>query len=146
MLENPVAKPSVLASVTEIVAAHLANNPVAVADVPGFIRSVHATLSALEGHAPADDVAPGATATPRSPAVPIADSVQQDYIVCLEDGKRLRMLKRYLMAQFGMTPEDYRAKWNLPRDYPMAAPAVVEQRRQHARTAGLGRASTRAAG
>jgi predicted transcriptional regulator len=144
--------PSVLASVTEIVSAHLSNNAVPVADVPSFIRSVHATLTELElaagGATPTGlfqlaDVQRGmievARPTDRRPAVPIEDSIQPGYIVCLEDGKRLRMLKRYLMTHFKLTPEDYRARWNLPADYPMAAPEVVEQRREHAKTAGLGR-------
>lgn len=158
------AVPSVLASVTEIVAAHLSNNAVPMADVPAFIRTVHATLSELEaanasaagilsslpdsgsGLFRLSDVQPagGGGSSLRDahdlrPAVPVEESVQPDYIVCLEDGKRLRMLKRYLMTHFGMTPEDYRARWNLPADYPMAAPEVVEQRRAHAKTAGLGR-------
>ena len=145
------AAPSVLASVTEIVSAHLSNNAVPVADVPAFIRCVHATLSELEMANGAPDgsglfhlsdiqKATIAVAAPdRRPAVPVEDSVQPGYIVCLEDGKRLRMLKRYLKTHFGLTPDDYRSRWNLPADYPMAAPEVVEQRRQHAKTAGLGR-------
>ena len=147
--------PSVLASVTEIVSAHLSNNAVSVADVPAFIRSVHATLTELELMAGGaaltsmfqlGDIQKGmievAPAADRRPAVPVEESIQPGYIVCLEDGKRLRMLKRYLMTHFKLTPEDYRARWNLPADYPMAAPEVVEQRRQHAKSAGLGRKRT----
>lgn len=133
------AQASILASVTEIVSAHLSNNAMPAAEVTAFIRSVHATLSELEGRSPA---AAGAGAPSPQPAVAIDQSVQPEYIVCLEDGKKLRMLKRYLMAQYGMTPDAYRAKWGLPRSYPMVAPAVSEQRRASAKVAGLGKAPT----
>lgn len=132
------AQTSILACVTEIVAAHLSNNAMPAAEVTAFIRSVHATLSELEGRAPA---AAGTGAPVPQPAVPVDQSVQHEYLVCLEDGKKLRMLKRYLMAQYGLTPDAYRARWNLPRTYPMAAPAVSEQRRTSARVAGLGKAA-----
>ncbi len=136
MPDRTDTQPSILASVTGIVSAHLANNVVPVGDVPAFIRSVHATLRELEGLGP---VHPEPHGEALSPAVPVEQSVHAEYIVCLEDGKKLRMLKRYLMAQYGMTPEAYRAKWNLPRTYPMVAPAVSEQRRTSARETGLGK-------
>ena len=135
MSDQAEAQTSILASVTEIVAAHLSNNAMPAAEVTAFIRSIHATLSELEGRAPASTVS-----AEQQPAVPVDQSIQPEYIVCLEDGKKLRMLKRYLMAQYGLTPEAYRARWNLPRTYPMAAPAVSEQRRTSARVAGLGQA------
>lgn len=138
----------ILGSLTEIVSAHLSHNPVAASDVPQFIRRVHETLSELEGgrslssefgksfrDGPEDS---DIQQSSRTPAVPISESVSHEFIICLEDGKRLRMLKRYLMAQYGMTPEQYRSRWNLPADYPMAAPALLEQRRASAVAGGLG--------
>ena len=117
----------------DIVAAHVSNNSVAVSDLPILIGNVHSALSGLSG---------GATvaAAPLEPAVPIRNSVKRDYIVCLDDGKKLKMLKRHLMTHYGMTPDDYRAKWGLPADYPMVAPAYAETRRELAKAIGLGRA------
>ena len=117
----------------DIVAAHVSNNSVAVADVSTLISNVHAALSGISG--PAITVE-----TALKPAVPIRNSVKRDFIVCLDDGKKLKMLKRHLMTHYGMTPEDYRAKWGLPADYPMVAPAYAEQRRELANAIGLGRA------
>ena len=116
----------------DIVAAHVSNNSVAVSDLPVLISNVHSALAGLSGaHAPV--VAP-------EPAVPIRNSIKRDFIVCLEDGKKLKMLKRHLMTHYGMTPDDYRAKWGLAADYPMVAPAYAEQRRDLAKAIGLGRA------
>lgn len=117
----------------DIVAAHVSNNSVAVSDVPTLIGNVHTALAGLSGN----QVAPPA---PLEPAVPIRTSVKKEYIVCLEDGKKLKMLKRHLMTHYGMTPDDYRAKWGLAADYPMVAPAYAEQRRVLAKAIGLGRA------
>jgi predicted transcriptional regulator len=117
----------------DIVAAHVSNNSVAVSDVPTLIGNVHSALAGLSG-------APAAAAVALEPAVPIRLSVKKDYIVCLDDGKKLKMLKRHLMTHYGMTPDDYRAKWGLPADYPMVAPAYAEQRRVLAKAIGLGRA------
>lgn len=117
----------------DIVAAHVSNNSVAVSDVPTLISNVHSALAGLSG----GNVAP---AVALEPAVPIRLSVKKDYIVCLDDGKKLKMLKRHLMTHYGMTPDDYRAKWGLPADYPMVAPAYAEQRRVLAKAIGLGRA------
>lgn len=117
----------------DIVAAHVSNNSVAVSDVSTLIGNVHAALTGLSGP----------TAVPETilePAVPVRNSVKRDYIVCLDDGKKLKMLKRHLMTHYGMTPDDYRAKWGLPADYPMVAPAYAEQRRELAKAIGLGRA------
>lgn len=114
----------------DIVAAHVSNNSVAISDIPLVIRSVHEALAGL-----------GQTAEPevkQEPAVSIRSSVKPDYIVCLEDGKKLKMLRRHLMTHYGMTPDDYRAKWNLPKDYPMVAPAYAEKRRTLAKAIGLG--------
>jgi predicted transcriptional regulator len=134
-----------LASATQIISAHLGNNPVALPDVPGFIRTVFSTLAELEYDPPARGQAAHAAIAEApfrpqmAPAVNIGSSVHNDYIVCLEDGKKLRMLKRYLMSQYGMTPQQYRAKWGLPDDYPMVAPEVSDQRRKAAMNSGLGR-------
>ena len=117
----------------DIVAAHVSNNSVAVSYVPTLIGNVHSALAGLSG----GNVAP---AVALEPAVPIRLSVKKDYIVCLDDGKKLKMLKRHLMTHYGMTPDDYRAKWGLPADYPMVAPAYAEQRRVLAKAIGLGRA------
>jgi predicted transcriptional regulator len=117
----------------DIVAAHVSNNSVAVSDVQTLIGNVHAALAGLSGSG-------AAPAVVLEPAVPIRTSVKKDYIVCLEDGKKLKMLKRHLMTHYGMTPDDYRAKWGLAADYPMVAPAYAEQRRILAKAIGLGRA------
>lgn len=116
---------------SDIVAAHVANNNVAVSDLPLIIKNVHEALSGLSGKA-AQQALP-------EPAVPIKSSIKPDYIVCLEDGKKLKMLKRHLMTHYSMTPDEYRAKWGLPRDYPMVAPNYAEQRRKLAKAIGLGR-------
>lgn len=122
-----------LACSAEIVAAYVSRNPVSASALPDLIRTVHGSLSGLTG-APA--------ATPREkqkPAVPVSRSVQRDYIVCLEDGAQLKMLKRYLRARFDLSPEEYRRKWGLPADYPMVAPAYAERRSDFAKRIGLGK-------
>jgi len=122
----------------DIVSAHLENNQVSVSDVPGLISKVHAALAGLG--APAAEPAAG-----QQPAVSIRSSIKPDYVVCLEDGKKLKMLKRYLRTKYGMSPDDYRAKWKLPADYPMVAPNYAEQRRSLAHKIGLGRKPAAAA-
>lgn len=114
----------------DIVAAHVSNNSVAISDIPLVIRSVHDALSGLGGSAEPE--------VKQEPAVSIRASVKPDHIVCLEDGKKLKMLRRHLMTHYNMTPEDYRAKWNLPKDYPMVAPNYAERRRALAKEIGLG--------
>ena len=116
----------------DIVSAHVSNNSTAVADVPALIHNVFAALTNAETPAAPD-------AVKAEPAVSVRSSIKQDYIVCLEDGKKLKMLKRYLRTNYDMTPEQYRAKWDLPRDYPMVAPAYAEKRRGLAHAIGLGR-------
>jgi MucR family transcriptional regulator, transcriptional regulator of exopolysaccharide biosynthesis len=118
---------------SDIVAAYVSNNPVLAADLPALIKSVHSTLLAL------DSVHAGDHVTPK-PAVPIKKSVTDNYIVCLEDGRKLKMLKRYLRSRYKMSPEDYRAKWGLPLDYPMVAPNYASLRSEFAKKIGLGRA------
>ena len=116
----------------DIVSAHLSNNNVATADVPTLIQTVFAALNQAETPAIAE-------VAKAEPAVAIRSSVKHEYLVCLEDGKKLKMLKRYLRTNYDMTPEEYRTKWGLPRDYPMVAPAYAEQRRGLAKQIGLGR-------
>jgi predicted transcriptional regulator len=130
--EQTIGKGEILALTTEIVSAHLANNAVGQGDVPDLIQSVFAKLSELAG---------GEEAVPveLTPAVPIKKSVTDDYIICLEDGKKLKMLKRHLMTAYGMTPEEYRAKWGLKPDYPMVAPNYAAKRQELAKKIGLGR-------
>ena len=122
---------TLLTLTADIVAAHVSNNSVAVSDLPGLISSVHSALDKASAGEPEPEEL--------EPAVPIKNSVKRDYIICLEDGKKLKMLKRHLNTAYDMTPEDYRAKWGLPADYPMVAPAYAEQRRQLAKDIGLGR-------
>ncbi|NIJ08025.1 putative transcriptional regulator [Sphingomonas vulcanisoli] len=121
-----------LALTVEIVSAHVSNNRVASDELPEFIKNVHGALTGLGE----------ATAAPEAelkPAVPVRSSIKPDYIVCLEDGKKLTMLKRYLMTHYSMTPDQYRAKWKLPADYPMVAPNYADRRRSLAKEIGLGR-------
>ncbi len=119
----------------EIVSAYVSNNAMSSADLPAMIRTVHTTLVDLGKGT--DTSEPDLT-----PAVPVKKSVTPDYIICLEDGKKLKMLKRYLRSQYGMTPEEYRARWGLPHDYPMVAPNYAAQRSKLAKQIGLGRAGT----
>lgn len=118
---------------SSIIAAYVSNNPVPVSELPGMIKSVHATLGGLS---------PGGTSeslTTQKPAVPVKRSITPEYIVCLEDGKKLKMLKRYLRSNYKLSPEQYRAKWGLPADYPMVAPNYSTQRSEFAKKIGLGR-------
>jgi predicted transcriptional regulator len=130
---NQVTAPAeaIITLTADIVAAHVSNNSVAVGDLPSLIQNVHGALSSLGREAPAPE-------QKKEPAVSIRASVKPDYIVCLEDGKKLKMLRRHLMTHYQMTPEQYRAKWNLPIDYPMVAPNYTEQRRTLAKKIGLG--------
>ena len=119
--------------VATVAAAFFQNNPVPIADIGTVIQSVRNGLAGA-------DAAPAVMApTTQEPKVPVNRSVRPDYIVCLEDGKKLKMLKRHLMASYRMTPEQYRQKWSLPADYPMVAPNYAAQRRELAMAAGLGR-------
>jgi predicted transcriptional regulator len=118
----------------DVVASYLMSNTISPSLVPDLIRSVHNSLSSLDR----PDAAPGPAARPK-PAVPIGRSVTEDYIVCLEDGKRLKMLKRYLRSKFDMSPDDYRRRWGLPPEYPMVAPAYAARRSAFAKQIGLGK-------
>lgn len=137
-MSDTSARDEILVTLTsDIVAAHVSNNSVAVSDLPLLIANVYGALAGLQQEA-----------TPpqpkQEPAVSVRSSVKPDYIVCLEDGKKLKMLKRHLMTHYQMTPDDYRAKWGLPADYPMVAPNYAEQRRNLAKKIGLGTSRRRA--
>jgi predicted transcriptional regulator len=116
----------------EIVSAYVGHNAVAAGQIPDVIRGVHGALENALGDG-------GAVNGDLKPAVPIKKSVTSDYIICLEDGKKLKMLKRYLRSSYGLSPEDYRAKWGLPPDYPMVAPNYAKQRSAFAKKIGLGK-------
>lgn len=131
---SEVAQPSMLDLTTRIVAAHIGHNEIAANAVPDLIRSVYRSLSSASEVAV--ESAPSAEAIP---AVPVKKSVFPDYLVCLEDGKKLKMLKRHLKISYDMTPADYREKWRLPASYPMVAPNYATTRSRLAKTLGLGR-------
>ncbi|MBL4838523.1 MAG: MucR family transcriptional regulator [Kordiimonadaceae bacterium] len=120
----------VLGLAADIVTAYVSNNSVTSAELPTVISSVYSVLQDLEN---------GKTGTPQKPAVAVKKSYTDDYIICLEDGKRLKMLKRYLRSHHNMSPEEYRAKWSLPADYPMVAPSYAAKRSEFAKQIGLGR-------
>jgi predicted transcriptional regulator len=131
-MENAPDRPNLLALTAEIVASFVGSHSVATGDLPGLIKTVFATLSSAgQAEAKAPEVL--------TPAVPIKRSVGTDYIVCLEDGKKLKMLKRHLATRYNMTPDDYRRRWGLSTDYPMVSPAYAEQRSALAKQIGLGR-------
>jgi predicted transcriptional regulator len=116
---------------TEIVAAHVANSAVTMEELPQLVSRVHRSLSSL-------GAVPEPVVEKLQPAIPVKKSVTPDFIICLEDGKKLKMLKRHLKTAYNMTPEEYRERWNLPPDYPMVAPNYAKQRSQLAKDIGLG--------
>jgi len=117
---------------SDIVAAHVSNNDVAIEDLSALINNVYGALSGLGDAEPVEE-------EKREPAVSVRASIKPDYIICLEDGKKLKMLKRHLMTHYKLTPDEYRQRWNLPADYPMVAPNYAEKRRELAKKIGLGR-------
>ncbi|MBM3484916.1 MAG: MucR family transcriptional regulator [Alphaproteobacteria bacterium] len=131
MTEKSTA-PDLLNLTAEIVASHVSHNAVAMDDLPQLIRQVYASLAGVS------DGAGAKQAERPDPAVPVKKSVMPDYIVCLEDGKKLKMLKRHLMTSYNMTPDQYRMRWGLPADYPMVAPNYASQRSALAKKIGLG--------
>ena len=131
MPETETTDDTLLTLTADIVAAHVSNNSVAVNDLPTLIQNVHSALSGIAGSNAAAEPKP-------EPKVSIRSSIKPDYIVCLEDGKKLKMLKRHLMTHYNMTPDQYRQKWGLSADYPMVAPNYAEQRRNLAKSIGLG--------
>ena len=130
-MSNGSPSNALLSLTTEIVAAHVSNNSVTLADLPMLIEQVYKSLSNV-------GIEPVAVEERPQPAVPIKKSVTPDYIVCLEDGKKLKMLKRHLKTAYNMTPEEYRDRWGLPADYPMVAPNYARQRSSLAKQIGLG--------
>lgn len=114
----------------EIVAAYVSKNPVQSSELPEVIRSVHQALTGLGGGTETDDE--------QKPAVPVRKSITDEFLICLEDGKKFKSLKRHLRSKYNMSPEEYREKWNLPYDYPMVAPAYARQRSRLAKEMGLG--------
>jgi predicted transcriptional regulator len=132
MIDATELQETLITLTADIVAAHVSNNSVAVSDLPILISNVHGALAGLGG-------APVVPKVKQEPAVSIRSSIKPDYIVCLEDGKKLKMLKRHLMTHYRMTPDEYRVKWGLGADYPMVAPNYAETRRMLAMKIGLGR-------
>ena len=130
--DQTISRGEILALTAEIVSAHVTNNTVGQGDMPELIQQVYNKLTEL---ASGEEQA----SVELTPAVPVRKSVTDDYIICLEDGKKLKMLKRHLMTAYGMTPEEYRAKWGLKPDYPMVAPAYAAKRQELAKKIGLGR-------
>ena len=124
--------------VADVVSAYLSHNPLAATEIPELITAVHGALA--DGHPKASQ----AQTNSMKPAVSIRRSIQDDHIICLEDGKKLKMLKRYLRTKFNMSPEEYRMKWGLPSDYPMVAPNYSKQRSAFAKNIGLGQRRSRA--
>jgi predicted transcriptional regulator len=138
-MESTEQSQDLLALTTEIVAAHVSNNTVSVNDLPQLINQIYNSLANI-------GTAPASPAARPQPAVTIKKSVQPDYIVCLEDGKKLKMLKRHLKTAYNMTPESYRERWGLPSDYPMVAPNYARQRSRLAKEIGLGTRARRGRG
>ncbi len=131
---------AILAYVVEIVSSYVANNQTPAAELPALLQSVHDAVKRLAAGEAAVDPA----ATSRAPAVSIRKSITPDYLICLEDGRRFKSLKRHLRTAYGMTPEDYRAKWGLGPDYPMVAPNYAKTRSTLAVQMGLGQKSAAA--
>lgn len=129
---TPDQSPKLLEMTSDIVSSFVANNPVPASGLPELLKSVHETVQDLAENKPAEPPRP-------DPAVPISKSITPEHIICLEDGKKLKMLKRYLHTRYNLTPEEYRLRWNLPADYPMVAPNYAKRRSAFAKEIGLGR-------
>jgi predicted transcriptional regulator len=138
-MNEAVKHQDLLSLTTEIVSAHLSNNSVSAAEIPALIEKIYRTLATVGGESSSATV----SAERPQPAVPIRKSVMPDYIVCLEDGKKLKMLKRHLKTAYNMSPEQYRERWGLPADYPIVAPNYAKQRSKLAKDIGLGKSAGR---
>ncbi|MEL6827754.1 MAG: MucR family transcriptional regulator [Pseudomonadota bacterium] len=125
------APAAILKCASDIVSAYVSNNPMQSAELPELIRDIHATLNALDSA--------GGTAAALEPAVPVKKSITDDFLICLEDGKKFKSLKRHLRSKYGLSPEQYREKWGLPYDYPMVAPSYARKRSALAKEMGLGK-------
>lgn len=131
---SPVA---LISFATQIISAHVSNNPVPASELPRLIKEVHKALSTLE------EPAPDAPPARPEPPIPVRKSIHPDYLICLEDGKKLKMLKRHLKTAYNLTPEQYREKWGLALDYPMVAPNYAAKRASLAKAIGLGNTRSR---
>ena len=131
-------KSEVIEMTADIVSAYVGNNSVTAADLPALIQSLHRALAGISTGAET------AEATPKEPAVPIRRSITPDFLICLEDGRKFKSLKRHLRTKYNMSPEDYRAKWGLPKDYPMVAPNYAKARSELAKQMGLGQGGRQA--
>ena len=131
-------KSEIIEMTADIVSAYVGNNSVVAGDRPALIQSVHRALSTVSGAPEAVEVAP------KEPAVPVKRSITPDYLICLEDGRKFKSLKRHLRTKYNMSPEDYRAKWALPKDYPMVAPNYARARSDLAKQMGLGQGGRQA--
>ena len=129
--QDGMDKSETLHLTTDIVSAFVSNNSVPAEQLQDLLTSTFSTLSSLSGHSEAEQ-------SNQKPAVPVKKSITDDYLICLEDGKKLKMLKRYLRTQYDLSPEDYRRKWGLPADYPMVAPNYAKRRSEFAKQIGLG--------
>lgn len=130
-MPDTISHADLLSMTTDIVSAHVSNNTVSKAELPALIETVYKSLGSLSGDAVYAGDHP-------QPAVPVKKSVHPDYIICLEDGKKLKMLKRHLKSAYDMSPEEYRERWHLPLDYPMVAPNYAKKRSALAKDIGLG--------
>ena len=135
---NMDEKSEIIEMTADIVSAYVGNNSVSAADLPSLIQSVHRALSGVTAAAEPVEVAP------KEPAVPVKRSIQPDFLICLEDGRKFKSLKRHLRTKYNLSPEDYRAKWNLPKDYPMVAPSYAKARSDLAKQMGLGQGGRQA--
>jgi predicted transcriptional regulator len=131
-------KADVIEMTADIVSAYVGNNTVAAADLPNLIQSVHRALAGVSTGVETAEVAP------KEPAVPVRRSITADYLICLEDGRKFKSLKRHLRTKYNMSPEEYRAKWGLPKDYPMVAPNYAKARSDLAKQMGLGQGGRQA--
>ena len=132
-------KAEIIDLTAEIVTSYVENNSLSTADVPGLIQSVHRALTSIASGEEAVEAAP------KEPAVPVRRSITPDYLVCLEDGRKFKSLKRHLRTKYNLSPEDYRAKWGLAKDYPMVAPNYAKARSDLAKQMGLGQGGRQAA-
>ena len=128
---DTISNLDLLSQATDIVTAYVSNNAISAADLPGLLKIVHSKLGEL--------AVEGSNASRPEPAVPIKKSVTDHYIICLEDGAKLKMLKRYLRTRYDLSPDEYRARWGLPADYPMVAPEYARRRSDFAKKIGLGK-------
>ncbi|HEX7759922.1 MAG TPA: MucR family transcriptional regulator [Caulobacteraceae bacterium] len=132
-------KSEIIEMTADIVSAYVGNNSIATADLPALIQSIHRALTSVSGGVEPVEVAP------KEPAVPVRRSVTPEYLICLEDGRKFKSLKRHLRTKYNMSPEEYRAKWGLAKDYPMVAPNYAKARSELAKQMGLGQGGRQAA-